>query len=162
MLKQRVLHLVLIIAPGQGAFLFAFLNLLGHAFDHLHQFRWPDGLEQVLIHPQRDGLLGGLKIAKAADDDDFQPRHHGLGMADQLEAVQKGHADIRQHDVGHQVLHHRKRHFPIGGLAAEGKGPGHILDHIADALADQQFILHHKNLIHGAPPLRLDGWVMHK
>ena len=153
MLPEGILHLVLVKAPGQGAFRFAFIDLPGHVLDNLGQLRRADGLEQILVHPQGNGLLGVFKIPIAADDDDLQPGHHGLGMADEFKAIQEGHADVGKHNIRHQVLHHRKGHFPVGGLAAEGKGPRHALDDVADALADEQFILHHKNLIHDWRPL---------
>ncbi len=154
-LVQGAAKLVLVIAAGQLLFLFLLLNLARQLVDGLGQLGAAQRLEQVKIHAQGNGLLGVFKIIKTADDDNLDPRHHGLEMAHQLKSVQKGHFNIRQQDIRHEVLHHGKRHFTVGSLPAKGIGPRQAFNHIAYALADQQLILYHKDLVHGRPSLML-------
>ena len=151
-LAQGDLQLIAVVAVGQHVAGLAFLDLPGHVLDGAGQLLGAHGLEQVLVHAQGDGLLGVLKIVVPADDHNLEPGHHLARMADELEPVQKRHADIRQHEIGHEVLHHGKRHLPVRHLPAEGVRPGHMLDDSANALTDEQLILHHKDLIHAAFP----------
>ena len=152
MLAQGILHLVGIIAAGKGALLPVLIDAAGHVLDGLDQIRRADGLEQVMIHAESNGPLGIFKITVAADDGHLQPGHHVLHMVDQLKPVQEGHADVRQHDIRHEVLHHRQRQLAVRRLAAEGIRACHALDHLADALTDQQLVLHDKNLVHFLTP----------
>ena len=140
--------LVQAVRKGCAAGGFVFFDLGGHFFDDLDEVRLPDRFEQILVYAEGDGFLRGFKISKAADDDDFQPGHHGFAVFDEVKAIQEGHADVGEENVGHQVLHHCKRHFAVGGLSAQGIGTGHFFDDVAYALPDEQFVFYDKNLIH--------------
>ena len=74
-------------------------DLPGHPGQRLAQLLGRDGLEQVFLHAQGDGLLGIGEVVVAGENHDAHPGHHPLHLRAQLHAVHEGHADVRQQDV---------------------------------------------------------------
>ena len=120
----------------------------GDALKHFEQLLRAHRLEQVFLYPQRNGLLGVGEVIVAGEDDDLHPRHGvGHGLA-QLHAVHEGHADVGDEDVRLDVLHGLQGQFPVRGLAHEGEAVFLPREAVADALADDDLIVHQKDLIH--------------
>ena len=112
-LLQGAAHLVLIKPVRQEGLFFVALDLRRDFPDHPHQLRGPHRLEQILIHPQGDGPLRILEVPVSADDDDLQPGHPLADEPDEAEPVQKRHAQVREEDVRHQLLHHGQGHLAV-------------------------------------------------
>ena len=73
--------------------------LLHRALDGKVQLRQLVGFRQVVESPKFHRRNGGIDIAVAGEDDDFQLRIEGFQAFEQLDAVDAGHLDVRQYDL---------------------------------------------------------------
>ena len=104
-----------------------------------------DGLEQILIDVQLDGLLCVLKIVISGQDDDPRVRKFAVHQAAQGETVHERHFDVGDENIRTDSAHHGQGDFSVGGFPGEDKAvllPG---DHVADALPDDALIFHNKH-----------------
>ena len=114
----------------------------------LVQVRLADGLEQVVLHAEADGLPGVVKFPVAADDDELRRQ---LLLAGPLNDLQPGHArhlDIRDDDV--RLLAQDDFHGVDAVLAGAQAHQAQVLpvDQLVDQLADIRFVVHNQYLQH--------------
>ena len=76
------------------------VQLAVEPLQHGGELRGVDGLEDILRDIHLNGLLGVLEIVKAGKDHEFGRRQPLRQDAAQLQAVHKGHLDVREHHVG--------------------------------------------------------------
>ena len=68
------------------------------------QFGFLKRLGQVIVRAQADGLHHFAGIADAGKHHHFQPRHQLAQLFQRLQAVDPGHQQVEQHQVGTQTL----------------------------------------------------------
>ena len=76
-----------------------------------------EGLEQVILHPVFESVLGIFKFPVTADDDKVQLGLERLGPLDQLNAVAAGHTHVRDEQVGLLFPHQLQGMQPVVGGA---------------------------------------------
>ena len=134
--------------------LFPFVfDLVADLPEHIHKGRLGDGLEEILLHTDLNGLLGILKIIIAGDNHDLHLRELLQHQLAQSKAVHKGHTDIRNQHVRQMLSDQRQRHFsirrfPHKGIADAGPGNG-----IPQRFPNNTLILNQKYSKHNFPCL---------
>ena len=78
------------------------------------QFRFLEGLGQVIVCPQTDGLHHFAGIADARKHDYFHARHELPQLLESLQSVDSGHEQVQQHQVGPQPFLHSLQRFFAG------------------------------------------------
>ena len=117
------------------------LNLFLQLLQHIQQRLFGDGLEEIAVHADADGLPGILEVVIAGDDDDFDLREFTADQFAEGQTVHKGHTDIGDQHVRLHLPDERQGHLSIPGLPGEGvavPGPG---DRVPQGLPDDALVL---------------------
>ena len=105
---------------------------LGHDADPGHELLGRDVLEQEAAGPGAQRLVDVLVEVEGGQ---HQHPHRALAgggddPARRLDAVELGHADVHEHDVGLEVVGHRHRLGAVGGLADDVEVVLGVEDHL--------------------------------
>ena len=126
-----------------------FPNLPGNPLKDVQQIPAADGLQQIFLHVERDGLPGIGKIVVSAENDGMNPGHGAGYLTAQLQPVHKGHADIRNQNIRLHILKHVQGDFPVGRFSRQYEFRLLPRKIGADSLPYDDFIIHQKHLKHG-------------
>ena len=121
------------------------LNPAACLFQGLDHVGAGDGLEQILIDVQLDGLLRVLKIVISGQDDDPRVRKFAVHQAAQGEPVHERHFDVGDENIRTDSAHHGQGDFSVGGFPGEDKAVLFPRNHIPDSLPDDALIFHNKH-----------------
>ena len=114
-------------------------------FQHARQLHGVDGLQNIFRHVHLDGLLGVLKVVKAGKHHEFGRRQPARQDAAKLQAVHKGHLDIREHHVGLEGLGQLQGVPPVFRLAHQGEPQARPVHLLADAYPDVLLVVHQQH-----------------
>ena len=103
-----------------------------------------DGLEQILIDVQLNGLLRIFKVVISGQDDDPGVRKLAVHQAAQGETVHERHFDVGDENIRTDSAHHGQGDFTVRGFSGEHKAVLFPRNHIPDSLPDDALIFHNK------------------
>ena len=130
-------------------------DFLAHLVQHGNQTAFGNGLQQIPLHTNGNGLLGVFKIIVAGENDDFHLRKLLQNQTAQGQAVHKGHPDVGNQHIRLGLPDHRQGHFPVCRFSHKlitASGPG---DRCMERLPNDALVLHQKNTKHNFPPIFL-------
>ena len=123
---------------------------LGSAANRQHEFLVVDGLGEVVTRPQPQGFEHCLLVAGTGQDEYPQRRALLAQVAQHVDAVHPGQADVENQDSDAGVVREPDRLGPVfGGHAIEAGG----FQDLADSFAEEQLVVYDSNPDpHASPP----------
>ena len=128
------------------------LDLLLELLQHVQQGPFRNGLQEVAVHANADGLPGVLKVVVPGDDDRFHLRELPADQLTEGQAIHEGHPDIGNQHVRLHLADKGQGHLPVPGLPGKGiaiLGPG---DGVPQGLPDDALVFYQKYAQHDGPP----------
>ena len=128
------------------------LDFLPHLVQHGYQTVFGNGLQQIPLHTDGNGLLSVFKIIVAGENNDLHLWKLLQHQAAQGQTVHKGHPNIGNQHIRLGLADQRQGHFPVCRFSHKlitASGPG---DRCVERLPDDPLVLHQKYTKHSFPP----------
>ena len=114
-------------------------------FHDFLQVRPPDRLQDVVLHPQADGLLGVFEIVEPGQDVEIGLTGRLTSPAHRLQTVHAGHADIHQGQVEVGAADGLHQPEAVAGFHHVVGPDAQVRQKHADGPADQKFVVGNQN-----------------